>query len=76
MLMYFSQVLLFFTAAMAGRVCAANGFRNLGIAAFLVLELSYLTMWLGSWWVAVVLMLIGTMIVFRCQRKVSEIRSF
>ncbi|MCF5371950.1 hypothetical protein [Pseudomonas syringae] len=69
MLTLIAQLVLFFTAVMAGRVCAANGYRNLGIAAFLLLELSYLSMWFGSWWVAGPLLIIGTGIVLKCQRE-------
>lgn len=68
MLTLSAQVVLFFTAVMAGRVCAANGYRNLGIAAFLVLEVGYLSMWFGHWWVAGAFMIIGTGIVLKCQR--------
>ncbi|MFL1449175.1 hypothetical protein ACI77O_12340 [Pseudomonas tritici] len=68
---FFAQVVLFLTAVTAGRVCAANGYRNLGIAAFLLLELSYLSMWFGNWWVAGTLLIIGTVIVIKCQRKVA-----
>lgn len=69
MLTLFVQSVLFFTAVMAGRVCAANGYRNLGIAAFLLLELGYLSMWFGSLWVAGALLIIGTGIVLKCQRE-------
>lgn len=72
MLTLFAQVVLFITAVMAGRVCAANGYRNLGIAAFLLLELGYLSMWFGNWWVAGALMIIGTGIVLKCQPKGTD----
>jgi hypothetical protein len=41
MLTFFTQVVLFLTAVTAGIVCAANGYRNLGIVAFVMLEVSY-----------------------------------
>lgn len=73
MLTLFAQVVLFFTAVTAGRVCAANGYRNLGIAAFLLLELGYLSMWFGNWWVAGALLIIGTGIVLKCQRESADL---
>jgi len=75
MLTFLNHVVLFLTAVMAGKVCAANGYRNLGIAAFLTLESGYLALWFRSWWVAGFLMIIGTVIVLMCQRKVTDTSS-
>ncbi|MPQ69445.1 hypothetical protein [Pseudomonas sp. MWU12-2323] len=72
MLTSFAQLVLFFTAVIAGRVCVANGYRNLGVAAFLLLELGYLSMWFGSWWVAGALLISGTGIVLKCQREGAD----
>ncbi|KPX46936.1 hypothetical protein ALO68_200005 [Pseudomonas syringae pv. helianthi] len=72
MLTLLAQLMLFITAVMAGRVCAANGYRNAGIAAFLLLELGYLSMWFGSWWVAGALLIMGTGIVLKCQRQGAD----
>ena len=72
MLTLFTQVVLFFTAVMAGKVCASNGNRNLGIAAFLLLESGYLSMWFGSWWVAGATLIVGTGIVLKCQRECTD----
>ncbi|KQW19854.1 MULTISPECIES: hypothetical protein [Pseudomonas] len=72
MLTLSAHLVLFLTAVTAGRVCAAKGYRNLGIAAFLLLELGYLSMWFGSFWVAGVLMVMGAGIVLKCQREVVD----
>ncbi|WP_440093489.1 hypothetical protein ACTACL_06595 [Pseudomonas syringae] len=72
MLTLLAQLVLFITAVMAGRVCAANGYRNAGIAAFLLLELGYLLMWFGSWWAVGALLIMGTVIVLKCQREGAD----
>ena len=72
MLTLFAHLVLFLTAVTAGRVCAAKGYRNLGIAAFLLLELGYLSMWFGNRWVAGTMLLIGAGIVLRCQRESAD----
>ncbi|WP_219096177.1 hypothetical protein [Pseudomonas sp. UMAB-40] len=75
MLAILSHIVLFLTAAIAGKVCASKGFRQLGICAFVTLELGYLTFYFGSWWMGLILMLVGLMIVLRCERKASANRT-
>ena len=70
-----TQIVLFFTAATAGRVCASKGFRLLGVCAFVVLETGYLTLFFGNWWIGLILMLTGLAIVLRCQRRASNTTS-
>jgi hypothetical protein len=72
MLTFFTHAVLFFTAVMAGRVCSDNSYPKLGIASFLALELGYLWFLFGSWWIAGILTLTGTVIVLWCQRGVSD----
>lgn len=63
------QLVLFLTAVTAGRVCAAQGHRKLGIGAFIVLECGYLQMWFGTWWIGLLFVAVGTWLVIWCQNN-------
>lgn len=67
-----TQLVLLFTAAIAGKVCASKGFLQLGVCAFVVLETGYLTLFFGRWWIGLILMMTGLAIVLRCQRRASS----
>jgi|GEM_PF-5740864 len=69
MYMILIQATLLLTALVAGKVCASKSTVRLGILAFAVLELGYLVLFFGPWWVGLLAILLGCWIVFRCERK-------
>lgn len=73
------QVVLFFTAAMAGWICSSSKGLLQGFATFLLLEVAYLNMFYGSLWVAVPCLIVGAGLVLRCpypgDAKVARVES-
>lgn len=66
MLLCIAQLVLFFTAVTAGRVCVSHGHQFLGFVAAIVLECGYLLMGVGTWWMGVLLAAVGTLVVLWC----------
>lgn len=66
MMMFLTQLVLFFTAVTAGRKCTTRGYRTHGLVAFVVLEIGYLLIWFHAWIAAAILMCVGTWIVLHC----------
>lgn len=75
MYMILIQAILFLTAVLAGKVCAFKATVRLGMLAFAVLELGYLTLFFGPWWVGLIAIQLGCWIVFRCERKARVVGS-
>ncbi|MFJ7794513.1 hypothetical protein [Pseudomonas sp. NPDC096950] len=66
MLIFIAELVLFVTAVTASRVCAAHGHQFLGFIAAIVLECGYLLMGVGTWWMGVLFVAVGTLIVLWC----------